>query len=69
MDMTEDLGRRVKAHRTRLHLSQRETAQYLGVSIRALQTWEAGQAMPWPGHRRALEQFLATETIELGETA
>jgi transcriptional regulator with XRE-family HTH domain len=69
MDMTEDLGRRLKAHRVRLNLSQREAAEQLGVSVRALQTWEAGQTVPWPSHRRALERFLRSETVELEESA
>jgi len=69
MDMAEELGRRVKEHRTRLHLSQVEAAGYLGVSVRALQTWEAGISVPRAKHRRALERFLRADVIELEESA
>lgn len=58
VDIGDDLGKRVKAHRTRLHLSQIEAAAKLGVSQRTLQNWEAGTTFPWPKHRRALERFL-----------
>jgi DNA-binding transcriptional regulator YiaG len=67
--MHEDLGPRLKEHRDRLNLSQRELADWLGVSVRAIQTWESGQAIPIPQHRRMLARFLATETIELEERA
>ena len=66
---TEDFGKRLREQRTRLNLSQRELAQRLDVSVRAVQTWESGKVIPWPAHRRRLERFLATETIELGERA
>jgi len=62
VDITDDLGNRVKAHRIRLNLSQRETAELLGVSERTLQNWEAGETFPWPKHRRALVRFLNTDT-------
>ena len=63
----DGLGKRVKAHRILLHLSQREAAQELGVSPRTLQNWEAGQTVPWPKHRRALERFFAREPSWTGE--
>src|SRR5262245_29958210 len=68
-DITADLSRRVKEQRFRLNLSQREAADYLGVSVRTLQTWEAGETFPRAKHRRALERFLRAETVELEETA
>jgi transcriptional regulator with XRE-family HTH domain len=58
MGFTEELGKRVKARRVSLHLSQREAAQQLGISERTLQNWEAGTTIPWPKHRRLLERFL-----------
>ena len=63
--MHEDLGRRLRDHRERLNLSQRELAQRLGVSVRAIQTWESGKAIPLPRHRRLLERFMSTERIKL----
>jgi transcriptional regulator with XRE-family HTH domain len=63
VDITDDLGKRVKAHRIRLHLSQREAADKLGISERTLQNWEAGTTFPWPRHRRALERFLNTDHL------
>jgi transcriptional regulator with XRE-family HTH domain len=62
VDLTNDLGRRVKAQRTKLHLSQRETAELLGISERTLQNWEAGTTFPWPKHRRVVEGFLRRES-------
>jgi transcriptional regulator with XRE-family HTH domain len=58
MNLADDLGKRIKAHRIGLHLSQREAAEHLGISERTLQNWEAGTTFPWPKHRRAVEQFL-----------
>jgi transcriptional regulator with XRE-family HTH domain len=63
MDITDDLGKRVKAQRLRLDLSQREAAERLGVSERTLQNWESGTTFPWPRHRRALKRFLTEEVV------
>ena len=57
-----DLGKRIRAQRIRLHLSQREAAAQLGVSPRTLQNWEAGETFPWPRHRRAVARFLDEHT-------
>jgi DNA-binding transcriptional regulator YiaG len=59
LDLTDDLGKRIKEHRMRLDLSQREAAERLGISERTLQNWEAGTTFPWPKHRRVLKRFLA----------
>jgi len=67
LDLAEELGRQVRTQRARLNLSQRETAELLGVSVRALQTWEAGEAMPHPKHRRTLKRFLEAETIKVDD--
>jgi transcriptional regulator with XRE-family HTH domain len=58
-DLADDLGRQLKARRLELDLSQREAAERIGVSPRALQNWEHGKVFPWPKHRRALKRFLA----------
>jgi transcriptional regulator with XRE-family HTH domain len=59
LDITDDLGKRIKEHRLRLDLSQREAAEQLGISERTLQNWEAGTTFPWPKNRRAVKRFLA----------
>jgi transcriptional regulator with XRE-family HTH domain len=66
VDLTEELGKRIKAHRVQINLSQREAAEQLGVSLRTLQNWEAGETFPWPKHRRALQRFLAAPETERG---
>jgi transcriptional regulator with XRE-family HTH domain len=66
VDITDDLGKRVRAHRIRLNLSQIEAAKTLGISVRTLQNWEAGTTFPWPKHRRAIDRFLK---IDSGESA
>jgi transcriptional regulator with XRE-family HTH domain len=55
----DDLGRRLKARRLELDLSQDEAAEQIGVSPRALAYWEQGKVLPLPKHRRALKRFLA----------
>jgi transcriptional regulator with XRE-family HTH domain len=43
----------------RRHLTQRETAQELGVSYRTIQTWfSRGVPTPQPRHRRAIIAWL-----------
>lgn len=61
VSLTDDLGKRIKARRIELHLSQIEAAALLGISERTLQNWESGTTFPWPKHRRALERFLSGE--------
>jgi len=57
-ELADDLGKRIREHRTRLNLSQIETAARLGVSERTIQNWESGLSFPWPRHRRVIAQFL-----------
>jgi transcriptional regulator with XRE-family HTH domain len=57
-DISNDLATRLRTRRDARSLSQRETAEELGVSVRTLQNWEAGVGIPWPKHRRALVRFL-----------
>jgi transcriptional regulator with XRE-family HTH domain len=63
IDISDDLGPRLRAHRIGLHLSQREAADRLGISERTLQNWEAGTTFPWPKHRRALERFFRERSV------
>jgi transcriptional regulator with XRE-family HTH domain len=60
-DLTDSLSKRIRDRRGELHLSQREAADLLGVSVRTLQNWEAGGSFPWPRHRRVIETFLNGE--------
>lgn len=53
----------VKNTRAARHLSQREAADELQVSLRSLQGWEAGR-MPQPRHRRAILSW-ATRDLEV----
>ena len=64
-----ELPGRLRTQRIRLNLSQVEAADYLGVSVRTVQTWESGLSFPRPMHRRRLERFLRLEALELEETA
>ena len=64
VDITDDLGKQVREQRIRLHLSQREAAERIGISARTLQNWEAGTTFPWPKHRRAVKRFLESEEVE-----
>ena len=67
--MTDDLARRIREHRERLFVSQKELADYLGVSVQAVQKWEYGLNNPRSYHRRKLERFLQSEEIEFEESA
>ena len=55
---TRSLAFRLRDARTTAILSQAELAAILGVSRRAIQTWEAG-TQPLPRHHRALLDFIA----------
>lgn len=61
MDLTGELGQRIRDRRVARDLTQPEAAALLGVSLRTLQSWEAGTTFPRPTHRRALAVFLADE--------
>jgi transcriptional regulator with XRE-family HTH domain len=45
---------RIKLARRRLSMTQEELAREVGVSLRTVQSWEAGKAEPRPAHRRKL---------------
>jgi transcriptional regulator with XRE-family HTH domain len=59
--LAEQLPDKLRERRDELHLSQREAADRVGVSLRTWQNWEAGESFPWPKHRRALDAFLTAE--------
>lgn len=54
-------GQVVRAERDRRHLSQKEAAEEIGVSMRTLQEWEIADAVPQPKHRRAIIAWLGQE--------
>lgn len=54
-------GDAVRAERTRRNLSQAEAAAQLGVSERTLQGWETEDVTPWPRHRRAIMEWIASD--------
>lgn len=56
--LAEDLGRRLQEARILANLTQRELAAQLGCSVRSLQDYEAGIALPRPGMRRKIDSLL-----------
>lgn len=50
----------LRASRHDANLDQQELADKIGVSRRAIQSWEAGVRTPRPQHRRTLEDFFAS---------
>ncbi len=51
----------LRASRVDANLTQAELAKELDVSMRAIQTWEAGERKPRPHHRRTIAAFFADE--------
>jgi transcriptional regulator with XRE-family HTH domain len=51
----------LRASRVDANLTQKDLAKRLGVSMRAIQTWESGDRRPLPQHRRALAEFFSEE--------
>jgi ribosome-binding protein aMBF1 (putative translation factor) len=47
----------IREQRERANLTQRELADALGCSLRAIQTYEAGDAFPRPRRRRKIEAY------------
>lgn len=56
-----NLAAAMREHRIDLDLTQAEAANELGVSLRSLQAWEAGDTFPRPSHRRLIKAWIATE--------
>lgn len=46
--VSQRLGQQIARHRARLGLTQEEAASRVGVTHRAYQRWESGEAMPYP---------------------
>jgi len=60
----ESYGEAIRAARTRRNLTQVEVARELGVSERTLQAWEIDDVIPQARHRRAIIDWLASESEE-----
>ncbi len=54
----------LRASREDANLTQAELALRLGVSFRAIQSWETGRRKPRAEHRRALAAFFNTDGQE-----
>lgn len=50
-------GEWLREQRDRVPLTQEELADKLGISVRALQTYEAGSHLPRPARRRAIVAY------------
>jgi transcriptional regulator with XRE-family HTH domain len=59
--LSTDLAASIRAARLAANLTQDELAQRIGVSMRTVQGWEAGDVFPRANHRRALVQFFTEE--------
>jgi len=57
----------VRRQRLRLHLSQAELGQILGVSTNTVVRWEAGASHPRPQHRTALVRLRQLKVAEAGK--
>ena len=58
------LVERLAAEIPERHLTQREAAAEIGVSVRTLQSWlSADGPTPWPSHRRAIVAWLEKEEV------
>jgi len=53
-----EIGRRLKAGRAKLNLSQAQAAKTWKISVRTLQQWEQGQSEPQGLALRALDEIL-----------
>jgi len=61
------LGAQLRAIRQLRGFSQREAAEALGFSKKAIQRWEAGRNKPHPVHFKMLQQALAAWAVEAAE--
>lgn len=60
-------GEEIKDLRARLHLSQSELAELLGVSGGTVAHWETDRSAPGPKNRRALEDLQSRSRAEIDE--
>lgn len=63
--MEETLGKRIMAHRKRLHLTQDQLAEQLGVTAQAVSKWENDQSCPDITMLPRLAALFGTTTDEL----
>lgn len=61
----KDLGNAIKRNRARMHLSQRELAQHLGISIRTLQSWEQGIRKPSAAAQAHMERIMRCPNMSM----
>lgn len=65
MELAEALASKIRTQRDALNLSQLEAAALVGVSERTWQSWETGNVIPQPRHRRLLDAFLDGKLSEV----
>lgn len=61
----ESFGKRLKKFRTCLHLTQKDVAMKIGVSVQALYKWENGACLPDVYHLKLLTQVLEVSADSL----
>ena len=57
VNLTE-YGLAIREERNRRNLTQVEAAREINVPVRTLQSWEAGEVVPWARHRRMIVAWL-----------
>jgi transcriptional regulator with XRE-family HTH domain len=62
--LAREVGKRIAARRAHLNLTQEDAAAQVGVTHRAYQRWELGEALPYP---RNLQRIAEAFGIEMGE--
>lgn len=55
-------GERVREARDERYLTQKEAAAEIGVAMRTLQNWEAGNVIPRAKHKRRIVEWLGEPT-------
>lgn len=64
-DPSVEIGRRLKAARTRAGKSQADLAKHLGITQTAVSYWEAGRRLPGVDHLMQIATFLGTPLTDL----
>jgi len=59
------VGKRLRRERLRLHMSQEDLAEALGVTARTVSRWEHDQAFPFATHQKQLSRIFCVEPINL----
>jgi DNA-binding XRE family transcriptional regulator len=57
-EQSQTIGGRLRRHRQKLGLTQKEAGDKIGVSESTINNWERGRTMPSPGYRDAIRGFL-----------